>query len=609
VDAPSNGAAEEPTVLVVDDEAWVRLFLQNILEDRGYHAVTVESADTGCTHLREEWVDLVLVDLTIDSMAGFDVISCAVQSRSHPAVLVMTGANRNEYAVRALDLGAFDFLAKPLDSERLHLTIQRALEHRRLKAEVSRLSADGNGAYQAHLPASSLAFYDSVTGLPNRSLFFDRLNQTILRRQRSKETVAVLIVTVDQLRQISVTYSEEEADQVLAGLARALEGIVRRHDTVARIGDNEFAIVVSLSSSENIYPLLQRIDVAAESLGSPEEHGHALRLNVGVAFYPSHATGAEALYHNALSALVTKERKPGGGYQIYEPELDAELRNKVETERRLATALRGREYLIELQPYHRLSDGEMHGAEALLRWRRSDGRMVSPATFIPLLEANRGIVSVTEWIVEELAATQQKLIDAGQRDQHLSFNVSPIHFERLADATELVSQIARTCPDPSRIVVELTESVFLGDEEIAATVIEHLASENILVALDDFGTGYSSLSYLTRYHVDYLKIDRSFVRNADTNPGAMTIIAAIISMAQQLGIVVIAEGAETKSEVDLLRSYGCDIVQGYIYSKPIAAPELITYAARHTSVTDELTTAQRQRGAHGRDTDRGHCSR
>lgn len=579
-----------PLVLVVDDEAWVRHFLENVLRDRGYRTIGVSDSVTSFNTMKEEEVDLVLVDLTIDSFSGFDVIKSALSAPSRPEVVVITGDNRVENAVDALESGAFEFLAKPLDSQRLHLTLQRALEHRRLKAEIIRLSGGSGIPHHIHLSSRTLAFYDPITGLANRALFFDRLDRILLTQPNVTNNIVLMVFTIREIRHISLLYGTEEADAVLAAVSLTIQGYLFDRDTVARTGDNEISIIADLGSTKNMTHLVSKIESAAGEITTHSGHSHFVSFAGGAAIHPDDADNSSKLYQHALSALEAVEQRGERGFGVYHPEIDNAVQRRMGTERLLAKALSSHEYFVELQPYHRLADGGVQGAETLLRWKTEDGKIVSPAQFIPILEANFGIIPVTEWIVHQLAAIQKQLIERGRGNQYLSLNLSPVHFAHKTASRRLAEMIVGVLPDPSHIIVELTEGALLKDVDTCMIVLRTLGEQGVSIAIDDFGTGYSSLSYLTRYPVDYLKIDRSFVRYSDTRDDLATIVAAIISMAQQLGIAVIAEGAETEGEIEFLKSYGCDTVQGYAYTKPLGIPQYYEYIEENTSIIEILTS-------------------
>jgi len=573
-------ASRPARVLVVDDEAWIRAYVRELLVEWGYSPRTAGDVHTAETLLSENDFDLVIADLFIRDESGFSIIATVQRLRCSPEVIIITGQGSSGYAVEALSLGAFDYLVKPLDAERLRLTIGRALEMRRLKAEVGRLSGNGSQVFDANVAACTLALHDSVTGLPTRGLFFDRLHQALLSPTAGRRSLSLIVLSVDGLRRAGIAYGPAHYDAVLAEVAKSLAETAFRRDTVSRTGDNEFAIIADVKTPESVIKLLGKISTLASTLRAEERPLERISFSMGVALFPADGATPEELYQRALMALDTQQRRGGAGYQFYHAERDREIQRFVELERRLAGGLRDGRFSIVLQPYHRLADASVHGAEALLRWDGGDGVTASPAEFIPVLESNRTIVDVTEWIVGELARLQARFLDEGMTDQWLSLNVSPAHLARYDDARRLVALITETFRDPSRVIVEVTEGIFLEDSVTTDRVMELFTEAGIQLAIDDFGTGFASLSYLTRYGFGYIKIDQSFVGSADTNPDSSTIVAAIVSMAQQLGIATVAEGVENESQLDLLRRFGCDVVQGYHFSRPLGPDALLEYARR-----------------------------
>lgn len=566
-----------PRLLIVDDEAWIRNYLQEFAVEWGYTVSTADTVNTARSLLEERDFDLAILDLFLRDEIGLTVLDLARRVRSSPEVIVITGRGDTAHAVEALSLGAFDYLKKPLDAERLRLTIRRALELRRLKAEVARLSGNGSHPYTAHVTASSLAFHDSVTGLPNRVLFFDRLHQAILSLPADGWSLALILVSVSGLRRAGLAYGFQHADEVLSAIAKNLREIVFRRDTVSRTGGSEFAIIAEINAPDKIMILLNKISDSFESLHVGRRLVERIGLYIGIALFPADADTAENLYQRASIALDMQQHRKQAGYQFYEEERGKNVQRAVRLERQLARGLQEDRFSIVLQPYHRVADGSIHGAEALLRWTDSDGTQVSPFEFIPILENSGAIVVVTEWIITQLAQLQARLLEDGFDNQWLSFNVSPVHLRRIDDTKRLVALIMDSFRRPSQVVVEVTEGEALEESRVTDTAIAIFREARTPLAVDDFGTGYSSLSYLSRYRFDYLKIDRSFVEKVDTRADSHAIVAAIVSMAHQLGIATVAEGVENEAQLEIMRTFGCDIVQGYYYSRPLSSQSFLDY--------------------------------
>jgi diguanylate cyclase (GGDEF)-like protein len=499
----------------------------------------------------------------------------------------MTGHGGSEHATRVLKFGAFDYLTKPIESERLHLTIQRALEHRRLKIEVARLTGD-DPSVRARVFEGSIGFYDSVTGLANRSLLFDRLDQSILRQTGKQAHVAVIVVSVDQHRQVTLVDGVARGDAVLVTVAKHLQNILFARDTLARPGSDEFTIVAEMDSADNVMRILSKVQQIPELIRSSDGSDLRLSFSCGIAMFPGDGNTTQELYRHAFAALDSQQQRGGDGYQFYEYHQDRNVRQRIKLERRLEKAVETEQLTLSVQPYYRFADGTPHGGEALLRWNDPDEGSVSPAVFVPLLEQSRLIIPVTEWIVAQLANLQTDLIQAGFHDYHLSFNVSPVHLQRYDDAAQLVALMIDQLPDIQQIVVEFTEGIFVSDTDTTSRVLSLFKEAGIRMAIDDFGTGYSSLSYLTRFYFEFLKVDRSFVSRMDESPKDETIVSAIISMAVQLGMATVAEGVETVTQADKLKRLGCDLAQGYLYAKPMPADQVVDHFTKCNEIEELL---------------------
>ncbi|MEE8441440.1 MAG: EAL domain-containing protein, partial [Spirochaetia bacterium] len=532
LDDQTDGPAR---LLIIDDEVWICEFLKEVLTNNGYDVLTVTSEETALRSLEEGEFDLVLTDLMMGELSGYGILEKARQLSYAPEVVVMTGHAASEHATRVLKFGAFDYLIKPIESERLHLTIQRALEHRRLKTEVARLLGN-DPSVRARVFEGSLGFYDSVTGLANRSLLFDRLDQAIRRQTGKQELIAVIIVSVDQYRQVSLIDGVSRGDALLVTVANHLQNVLFDRDTLARPAGDEFTIVAEMDSPDTVMMILSKVQQIPKLMRSSNGADLHLSLSCGIAMFPGDGNTTQELYRHAFAALDTQQHRGGDGYQFYQSHQDRDVRRRINLERRLEKAVESEQLTLSVQPYYRFANGAPHGGEALLRWNDPHEGAVSPAVFVPLLERSRLIIPVTEWIVRELAELQADLLRAGFQDYHLSFNVSPVHLQRFDDASRLVALMTEQLPDMQQIVMELTEGIFLSDTDTTTRVLSLFKEAGIRTAIDDFGTGYSSLSYLTRFYFEFLKIDQSFVSKMDESPKDETIVSVIISMAVQLGM-------------------------------------------------------------------------
>ena len=426
-----------------------------------------------------------------------------------------------------------------------------------------------------------LAYFDALTELPNRVLFLDRFSQALLSSQRSREYGMLLLLDMDHFKWLNDTQGHEAGDQLLREVARRLQAAVRAEDTVARLGGDEFAVIVeplspeqqtALSEAEriahHIHTLLNRSYVLPTSSGS-----HQATPSIGITLFIGADISAEERLTQAEVALYQAKDDGRNTLRFFNPKMQAVVDAKAKLEQGLRDALVKQELQLFLQPQVD-QRGTVFGAEALLRWQRGDGQMVSPAEFIPLAEETRLIVPIGYWVLDtacaQLQIWQQQ---AATRHLVLAINVSARQFHQPDFVTQIQSRLQGSGIDPSRLKLELTESVILGDLADTIVRMQAIKALGVRFALDDFGTGYSSLSYLKRLPFDQLKIDQSFVRDMVSNDSDHAIVRAILAMSRALNLEVVAEGVETPAQRDVLQADGCQMYQGYFFGRPVSVDE------------------------------------
>jgi diguanylate cyclase (GGDEF)-like protein/PAS domain S-box-containing protein len=431
-----------------------------------------------------------------------------------------------------------------------------AIEHRRLTDRLS---------YQAQ--------HDALTGLPNRFLLEDRLQQAVAYANRHRSGLAVLLLDLDGFKYINDSLGHQAGDQVLVEVSRRLRSVTRQADTLARIGGDEFCLVLSDVHKHN--DALRIAQTCLDVLRKPiliAERDYSVSASIGISCYPQHGTEPEVLQQHADTAMYHAKFNGKNGFQVFTPEINAHLRERLELMGDLRVALDNAEFRLEYQPQF-LSDGELVGFEALLRWSHPERGTIAPGTFIPIAEETGLIVPIGKWVLNQACQQLAAWRRAGYHNLRMAVNVSTLQFER----QDWIQTISHALEDndlpPSTLELELTESVVMKNCESAAERLGQLRALGISCAIDDFGTGYSSLKYLQNLPIDTLKIDQSFVRNLDPfsegESGNGAIVRAIVTLAQQLGLRVVAEGVETNEELELLRRLGCDLVQGYLFAKPM----------------------------------------
>jgi len=424
--------------------------------------------------------------------------------------------------------------------------------------------------YQARIEQQ--ANYDTLTGLANRSLLNDRLEQGILTAASYGARLAVVFIDLDRFKYINDSLGHDVGDRLLQGMAERFKSCIREFDTVARLGGDEFVLLLNgQSGPDSVATMLERV---LESVAQPWRHGardFELTCSVGVALYPDDGNDAAALLKHADSAMYRAKEQGRNNFQFFTDDLNLLMKERFELENNLRRALERGEFELHYQPRVDLATNSVVACEALIRWRLSGGESISPARFIPVAEETGLIGPIGEWVLRTACAQNKRWQEAGLPPCVVSVNVSPRQFHRDDFIDTLKDVLRDTGLNPSYLELELTENMVMHDGEQMIETLRAIKRLGVHIAVDDFGTGYSSLSYLKRFPVDRLKIDGSFVRDiaADTDDAA--IVRTIIALGHNLGLKVLAEGVETEAQLAFLKANDCDEMQGYHFSKPVSA--------------------------------------
>ncbi len=419
-----------------------------------------------------------------------------------------------------------------------------------------------------------MTHYDLLTDLPNRLLLNARLKHSIERSEREKTKLAVLYVDIDNFKDINESYGYVVGDAVIQEVASKMGGIIRREDTIGRIGGDEFIIVLEslqdLNECERI--LKEIVKVFDESI-----YDFQLSASIGITIYPDDGEDAQSLFKNADIALRRAKEAGRSNYCYFAQEMSVQIFERVLMERELRRAVEEREFVVYYQPQIDLATGKVVGAEALVRWQHPSLGIIRPDLFIPLAESNHLIIPIGEQVLALSCITMKRLIDEGLFDGRISVNVSGKQFDRPDVVETLCRIIDESALEHKYVELEITESVLMSNPKVLGEKLIALKALGIEVAIDDFGTGYSSLSYLKTFPIDKLKIDQSFVRGLESDEQDRAITKAIIAMADALGLKTIAEGIEEKGQSSLLKEYGCQQGQGYIFARPLSEEKFVEF--------------------------------
>jgi len=420
-----------------------------------------------------------------------------------------------------------------------------------------------------------LAYHDALTGLPNLSLLHDRLRQALARARREKSSLALLYVDLDGFKLINDTLGHSFGDLLLQEVAQRLKQWVREQDTVARIGGDEFLIL--LTSAKEASDVAAAAERMAHTISNDLViQGRALTLScsIGICIFPEHGSDVDTLIKNADAAMYSAKENGRNGFRFFTDDMNAQVTERLTLENSLRAALGKNELFLVYQPQMEIATGRITGFEALIRWQHAELGFVPPEKFIRVAE-NCGLIKpIGEWVLRTACQQARKWQDEGLCALPIAVNVSAVQF-RQPGFQELIRRVLEeTGLDPRYLELEVTEGLLLSHADMTSNVLRDLKVMGVKLAIDDFGTGYSSLSYLKRFPFSKLKIDRSFIRDVAVNSDDEAIAIAIISMAKSLGLKAIAEGVENDAQVSFLRKYGCDELQGYYFSRPLKGDDV-----------------------------------
>jgi diguanylate cyclase (GGDEF)-like protein len=554
------------SILMVEESESDFLVARTLLEKIYGAALKLRWADSADTALDildskpDDFFDVVFVGNQHGSTEGLTlVLKIGNQTSCKAPVIFLTSRDDVEIDKLAMIAGATDYLVKQNLTEReLERAIRYATNKRQSEARVEHL-----------------AFHDPLTGLPNRHLLQDRLEQVLARIKRRSNHGALMFLDLDNFKTINDSLGHSVGDLLLQEVAKRLENCCRGEDTVARLGGDEFVVLLPETGADAQHAVGGAQNVAEKALKSLSEtmliqHNELhITTSIGVTLLDSESVSVDAVLRQADTAMYDAKALGKDNYSFFAPQMEEAILNQVAIENQMRSGLKRDEFYLHYQPILDTKSEQLVGAEALVRWQNEKLGFVSPAEFVPVAEASGLIWSLGEKILEEACHFLARTPGLPQ----LSVNISSEQIHRPNFVPFVEGLIEETGLEAGRLIFELTETALLQDLEAAAIAMDKLRSQGVRFALDDFGTGYSSLSYLKRLPFNYVKIDHSFTRGVTENTDDQAIIEAVLKLGEVLGFSVTGEGVETPEQLAFLRERDCNTVQGFYFSKPIAAEE------------------------------------
>ena len=587
-DAPMQAAEDNlsslqhATVMMVDDDPVMLEAVQMFLEDVGYRSfVTTDRPAETLDLIAQHSPDVLLLDLNMPEVSGFDVLSQvrAQNTSRYLPVIVLSAEGDPSARLKALELGATDFLTKPVDPSELQLRLRNTLAFK---------------AYQ-----DRLADYDALSGLRNRRRFEADLRQILATSPAPTNRCAVLHVDLDRFKQVNDTLGHRIGDRLLRAAARRIEqiaheveaGLIARVDevdarvTTAHVSGDGFAMLLSgLRDADNSDRVARAVVKGFTLPFKIDEHEIYVSASVGVSLHPVDAANAEELLTHAEMAMYHAKGRGRSTFEYFSPEFNARATERLTLEGQLRRALERGEFLLHYQPKVSVLTGRILGAEALIRWHHPEQGIMGPGRFIPVAEEAGLIADLGRWVVEQACRQLATWQAAGIPPLNLSVNVSAAQFQRNSILIALRDALKSSGANPKQLWLEVTESMLMSDVEAGIALLKAIRGLGVRLSIDDFGTGYSSLSYLRRLPLDELKIDRSFLQGVPAEKDSTAIVRAVIAMAHEMNLKVVAEGVENTAQLEYLRAHKCDEYQGYLCSRPVPPEQfalmLSTRAAR-----------------------------
>jgi len=608
---------ETLNVLVVDDSKTIRRAIEERLRLGGLKVQQACDGKEALVCVYDQCPDIVLLDVVMPGMDGWQVLKIlrSNYSKLQLPIILVTSRDTTTELVRALDMGANDYVTKPIDFEILWARLSNQLMQKKAAEYLSTARAELENqvktrTQELHASHESLkqemaeklvvedklkrqANFDELTSLPNRSLAKDRLSQVLSKAKREKLCPSVVFIDLDNFKYVNDTLGHAAGDDLLKEAATRLLTCTRESDTVARLGGDEFLLILDDINNSSDNPRELDLKLVGERIINEFSksfflEGQELNISpsIGFAVFPKDGENDEVLMRNADTAMYRSKNEGKNTFCFYSAEMTEKAKSRIQIEAQLRHALERDELSIVYQPIVEAISGRIVKAEVLLRWTSKELGMITPDVFIPVAEETGVIVEIGAWVIKQACQQLKKWQDEGESNMSVTVNVSARQFQHDSNLIEIIEQaLAENDLRSQSLQLELTEGILMHENQHTKSIMKSLGEMDIKLLIDDFGTGYASLSYLQKYNFDTLKIDYGYIKNILTSEHDAKLVTAIIAMANSLGLNVVSEGVETKAQLDFILNANGKYVQGYYFSPPVAADVFEDLLDNHNQVT------------------------
>ena len=567
---------KEHTVLIVDDDLPARMLMRASLVKGGFRVIEAQNGIEAVDQFTNARPDAILMDVMMPELDGFGACRAIrnCDGGEHIPILMVTGLEDIESINLAYDSGATDFITKPINWNLLNYRVKYMLRATQAFFDV----------IDKQKKIQELAFYDHLTGLANRTLFKETLTDVISASIDSANLVAVLFLDIDRFKTINDTLGHHIGDLLLKSVGSRINAAISDSDLffpnthhhidnyISRQGGDEFSIMLpNLSDPEQAGRLAGRINDSFSKVFKIQDHEIFISSSIGISLYPLDGCDADEVIKNADLAMYHAKDRGKNCFQYYKKDLNIKTYQRLEFENDVRKAIANEEFELYFQPQINMTDGKIIGAEALTRWHHYERGSVSPGEFIPVIEDLGLIEPFTDWVIRSAAHHQSELTALGLKKLTTAINISSKQFVQQEIPKKINNVLLQHNLSGEFLELELTESVLAEQNSETIEILGTLKKMGISISVDDFGTGYSSLVYLKVFPIDIIKIDRFFIKDIITSHQDASIVRAIIAMAKSMDMLVIAEGIETREQFLILREMGCDIGQGYLFSKAVSS--------------------------------------